>query len=421
MRDEQEQTQWPALTVKKRNQACGACASSKQRCCGGIPCERCISKGLDCKIVLRAAQDHQAMQSPLVDDTQPSTLQIPATHASNLPDMSGVDADFGNNALNSVAMASDPPAAVGSSQIPPYLAGMSVPANPDLASFAVDTNATQTFQSSVANFDPTLYPWALHDFDFVSFWQDSFEAPSEISNDVMALENTNIPPEASMQIDPSTASRQSPRSGSTLLGPGLERPPEIFPAAQPEDELTAAAEDYHHISSMNLSEYFAIMNFFESRHPGTQQRTFPTLSMMNAFVQLYFEYCQEEFPCIHPATLRQQDRPWILLLALATMGSHYSAITDAHYHTLVLLELLEQALQTHVRPISTVFLSQSLTRRLLVSPNHGKSDYAICAECSPERHLFVLRRLQQGPISMAMRKEQARGSLSRALPRTATS
>ncbi|RBR23162.1 uncharacterized protein FIESC28_04157 [Fusarium coffeatum] len=70
--------------------------------------------------------------------------------------------------------------------------------------------------------------------------------------------------------------------------------------------------------------------------------------ILHAFVELYFEYFDPKFPFLHPSTVEDLEIPWILLLAIAAVGSHYSEIKEADQYTGVLCDLLARAVEVTV-------------------------------------------------------------------------
>ncbi|KAF5533063.1 hypothetical protein FPHYL_13667 [Fusarium phyllophilum] len=64
--------------------------------------------------------------------------------------------------------------------------------------------------------------------------------------------------------------------------------------------------------------------------------------------KLYFEYFDSQFPFLHPSRLKDPDLTWILLLAVAAVGSHYSEIQGAEDYNTVLHDLLARAVELPV-------------------------------------------------------------------------
>jgi hypothetical protein len=58
------------------------------------------------------------------------------------------------------------------------------------------------------------------------------------------------------------------------------------------------------------------------------------MRLLHCFVELYFEYFDPQFPFLHPSRLEAEDVPWILLVATAAVGSHYSEVQCAEEYEL---------------------------------------------------------------------------------------
>ncbi|KAF5707238.1 hypothetical protein FMUND_11211 [Fusarium mundagurra] len=87
-------------------------------------------------------------------------------------------------------------------------------------------------------------------------------------------------------------------------------------------------------------------------HTATQRQepvpaTIPK-SILHAFVELYFEYFDSQFSFLHPSCFEDPDLPWILLLAVVAVGSHYSEIQGAGKYNLALCGLLARAVESAV-------------------------------------------------------------------------
>jgi hypothetical protein len=70
--------------------------------------------------------------------------------------------------------------------------------------------------------------------------------------------------------------------------------------------------------------------------------------LLHAFAELYFEYFDPCLPFLHPVRVERDDLSWILLMAVAAIGSQYSEVRDAPTFTTVFHHLLRKAIQAHV-------------------------------------------------------------------------
>ena len=76
----------------------------------------------------------------------------------------------------------------------------------------------------------------------------------------------------------------------------------------------------------------------------------PLLSkIVHNFVHLYYQHFDHEYPLVHPHAMESGDRfQWIVLLAVATVGSHYSTFSNAGTFSVYFQDLLSQALRQNV-------------------------------------------------------------------------
>jgi hypothetical protein len=82
-------------------------------------------------------------------------------------------------------------------------------------------------------------------------------------------------------------------------------------------------EIYSEVSRV-FSKTCITSTYFSPFHTGD----FPSLEAMSRFVSLYVEHFQPILPFIHPATLNLSSSHWLLVLAMAAIGSHYAGVED---------------------------------------------------------------------------------------------
>ncbi|KAL1956773.1 hypothetical protein VTO42DRAFT_6827 [Malbranchea cinnamomea] len=75
---------------------------------------------------------------------------------------------------------------------------------------------------------------------------------------------------------------------------------------------------------------------------------FPSLLTLSMFVQLYFKHFHPVYPLIHVQTQGLHSTHWLLILAMAAIGSHYSESCAAEAYTLALHEFLRRAIAIQV-------------------------------------------------------------------------
>jgi hypothetical protein len=70
----------------------------------------------------------------------------------------------------------------------------------------------------------------------------------------------------------------------------------------------------------------------------------PSVESLEYFIQLYFENFQPILPFIHPATFSLKDSHWLLIMAMAAIGSHYINVEDVDILVLTFHELLRRSI-----------------------------------------------------------------------------
>lgn len=117
---------------------------------------------------------------------------------------------------------------------------------------------------------------------------------------------------------------------------------------QPVDHNVVLTECFGHIDTHFPAQHAEIVAY--QTH---QQRSMALGPLddrvFHAFIELYFEYFQCQFPFIHPATLSSHT-PWLLLLAVAAVGAQYSTISNAAKWATTLRDLLRHAIKELLPP-----------------------------------------------------------------------
>lgn len=129
--------------------------------------------------------------------------------------------------------------------------------------------------------------------------------------------------------------------------PNLPQSCRSFPKLTGASLEVAATELYGHIPYLPNSGIRGLQDFYESQRRGSRA-PFVHDRIFHAFIDLYFEHFDPQFPFLHPNRLNVDEVPWILLLAVAAVGSHYSEMTDAQRYNLTLVDLLCRAVESKV-------------------------------------------------------------------------
>ncbi|KAJ9660282.1 hypothetical protein H2198_002590 [Neophaeococcomyces mojaviensis] len=120
-----------------------------------------------------------------------------------------------------------------------------------------------------------------------------------------------------------------------------------FPTPLAADQDLLLCEDFCHIRQICPTAYEGSKHFFTQLHQ-SRASLFPTIQTFHAFAELYFEYFDKDFPFVHPRQIEKDDASWILLIAIASVGAQYSAVSNAEGYVNSLQFLLEQSIKENV-------------------------------------------------------------------------
>lgn len=127
---------------------------------------------------------------------------------------------------------------------------------------------------------------------------------------------------------------------------------ELFPAFKfPETgELTESAEP----KQIPQSSYNEIFESFThtcsttSHYMKFYDSVFPSRNTLSRCIQLYRDNFEALLPFIHPATFDTCTSHWLLILAMAAVGSHYLEIEQSEGFSIAIHEFLRRAIETLV-------------------------------------------------------------------------
>jgi hypothetical protein len=123
-----------------------------------------------------------------------------------------------------------------------------------------------------------------------------------------------------------------------------ERELSTLQEVQLENDYVAATENFGHLNVRFSKQYAEIVSFHNAQSSSSNQ-DFISDQLFHAFLELYFEHFDYQFPFIHPSTLDHESTSWILLLAIATIGAQYSATPNAANWATSILALLQNAVK----------------------------------------------------------------------------
>lgn len=97
-----------------------------------------------------------------------------------------------------------------------------------------------------------------------------------------------------------------------------------------------------------------------SQYPNFKTNIIPSLETMSLFVNLYFCHCQPVMPFIHVATFDPSSCHWLLILAVATVGSHFIETQSNPRLVGAMHEFLRRTIQSVVGITSNIYCKTML-------------------------------------------------------------
>ncbi|GKZ85785.1 hypothetical protein AnigIFM56816_011756 [Aspergillus niger] len=296
------------LFIRARSaSACLPCSRAKLKCNGGDPCGRCQSKGRNC--VYRSFGQIRSSSPAIPDETTPIR-----DHSITGSDTAELGNAPPNLRLNPVSMSS------GQEDMIDVLAvGNRTPRIPD------------------TDFS---FPWML---DYTNIFQDDppgdqFDPATQFPYSPLASNST-----------PANYQRYN-RDILTFSDPQEHQPSRVQNPSQPStvdatDEDTIIAENFCHVRVPMDRPYQAILEFSSKQlDVGFKEVPFPSQSAFESFIQLYYEYFDCKLSFIHRSILEHRDTPWLLVLAVASVGSQYTQLAKREQYSAMLTELLRLSL-----------------------------------------------------------------------------
>jgi hypothetical protein len=266
---------------------------------------------------------------------------------------------------------------------------LSMPSDSTIASSTIYTTIPDTTPSGWQHVSSlgtmTSGPWTPWDPLMLSSSLPWFMDGLEIPMDFPDLPDPVDPPQTVGQSATSTISCQETGPAPTeaqLLATGDSACPQSYlspekicssytrpclplPKAQDVCLQMARAEIFGHIYNIPRQAVEGLNDFYRTQQRDTIISAIPQ-NILHAFIELYFEYFNSQFPFLHPSRLEDPDLPWILLLATAAVGSHYSEIQGAEGYHLALCDLLARAVEQAVSHATASLIHHIVTN--LASP-----------------------------------------------------
>ncbi|KAI0156034.1 hypothetical protein BJ166DRAFT_531989 [Pestalotiopsis sp. NC0098] len=346
--------------ARRAAQACTRCARLKQRRQGGHPCRRCMLQSSPCEYPLKTANKGEALVIPSNDTGGINTATHHQTnHSPSSVDHTGVTSGAEVLAPESWQLHSDMSLPSGPAT------GNLTETMPEFHGSLWDTDAwlaMSNFPSVFGVHDPTsdLFVTGNGGFPFLStdtnlecsaLSQVSTEAITHMSQPHQHTENA---PAANDSLNesrvggtleetntPASLSKYASDPASPL--PRKDYPCFEFPEPSPEILQATRVKMFGHIGGISDHQLQSIHLFYQQQRACVSS-PFISQEVLHAFVELYLEYFDPKFPFLHRSKLKGTGLEWVVLIAIAAVGSQYSMVPGSHDYGLVLQDLLGRAL-----------------------------------------------------------------------------
>ncbi|KAH6952074.1 hypothetical protein DER45DRAFT_390688 [Fusarium avenaceum] len=359
---------------RRRGQACVSCSRLKQRCDGELPCARCMLRDSECiysqprlsvsgtphaDISGRASSDSDTIMVQSESQTSP-VLQDPSSLATQRTEATSEDIVAGEFHLASEEWTDHPSIPSEISSIPTMTSSTlysSAPA-PTTTWYQHQPSAESLYAGDASAFsnvsvgswmlwDPLMghfsFPWFMEGlevpFDLPEFPEPHHQAETQVDSAIAT--NSGFQTSAAAPAPPQAYLDPSKICSSHT------RPCRPLPETHVTSTLMAGAEIFGHMHDIPQRAIQGLDNFYRTQRQDKTASTIPG-SILHAFVELYFEFFDPQFPFLHLSRMQDMDLPWVLLLAVAAVGSHCSEIQDADEYTLALTDLLSRAVESLV-------------------------------------------------------------------------
>ncbi|TXC06086.1 hypothetical protein FocTR4_00010827 [Fusarium oxysporum f. sp. cubense] len=213
-----------------------------------------------------------------------------------------------------------------------------LPTLPDAFPFGADIGSLDAISNIPwMSWNPVMahfpFPWFMDELEMPLELPDMAHPPEDAAHHAASVQQTATG-------SASTKTYLSPEhicSSYTL-------PCRSFPEPQAMSLQMAKAEVFGHIHELPRQAVEGLNNFYKTQQRDSTLLVIPE-DILHTFVELYFEYFDSQFPFLHPSRLEDPDLPWVMLLAVAAVGSHYSEIQGAGEYNSALSDLLARAVE----------------------------------------------------------------------------
>ncbi|KZM28336.1 DNA binding [Ascochyta rabiei] len=265
--------------------------------------------------------------------------------------------------------------------------------------------------------------WFSVDLD-VGFWPPTLDLQAE--NQFLQDICSAVPPVSNAYQDvPYTSTCTAPTAGSDIAdllknthAPVLDKDavdvrqyvptsievdaPLSFPNIETSSLRQAGLEDFAHVDALSADKLDAVhqlLNDVQTKphYPLFDNINMPPPAILNAWVQLYFEYFHPTFPVLHKATFASPETQPLLILTVAAIGAQFSNLSNSLACARSLTELVRRISSRECefqnKHGRTVWMTQVVMLNALARSYSGE-----------KRALEVSEILQAVPVALARRK-----------------
>ncbi|KAL6410953.1 Zinc finger protein rst2 [Ilyonectria robusta] len=429
-------------------QACKPCSSSKVRCNGERPCQRCHRHHYECYYdplskrksssdgVSDKASDKRLKNTHLSPQSPPTTVHQENSNSYDIVqvvnELPPSRFPFQEPEAETEAEAQEAGQGQQEDQLADQRSHLSAVAAP-LASMSefetLQPDALLEMGDILAGFDPTG-PMSTPSLLFKDMFDTDnwlikpsllqYEPGFESINDLW-LESLDFrPPQAIAPItpvsdmDPSAVAELYSRSHSPAIDKDAVEPRQYHPVSIEVDaqlvfpdlsDLSVEDIDQENLAHVDevpddvgekVSRY-ALRMQHGPNYPRFVHLRIPPTPVLNAWVQLYFEFFHPVFPILHKPSLSGSRTHWLLIFTVAAIGAHFSGLKDAHTCSNAMHELIRRQTSTMCEQQNQNGRELWMTQIILLN-NLG------LAYAGNRRALEVAEILQSVPVTLGRRK-----------------
>ncbi|KAF2647734.1 hypothetical protein K491DRAFT_723173 [Lophiostoma macrostomum CBS 122681] len=379
------------------SRACKRCSSAKVRCDGKRPCEKCVAADVEC--CYEPPRKRRTASQNALAEPQPKRHVAPAV---------------------TPALVEQQPAFMH--PIDPQLCtmlptGASAPDFMHADFFGAPKNITMDGDLSNVNWFPDgldlgLWPVSFDLHSETQFMQDIRRAEvvlPQVHQEPPCFPKPCLPPTPPSDMVHLYSRSHSPVLDKDAVDVRQYHPTSIevdAPLSLPEIDLPsllqADLEDFAHVENFSHANVDALTRLIDQvqskpHYPLYTNTKLPPPSVINAWVQLYFEYFHPVFPILHKATFSSPETHPLLVLTVAAIGAQFSNLPNSLACACSLHEmarrLASRQCEFQNKHGRTVWMTQVVMLNNLAMSHSGE-----------RRALEVAEILQALPVALARRK-----------------